>query len=133
MINYIGIDSVEINRFINWYAYEHKTLSRIFSDEEIKYCLQNKNLSAQRFAVRFAAREALFKALCQYDQGNTIPLLTLCKATKIIQPKKAPELFVDWSILQPYCIKKLQSLQPLLSMTHTNTTATSIVLLQKMI
>ena len=56
MICGIGVDSVEIERFALWLDYSKKRLSRIFSLEEIEYCLQQKNKSAERFAVRFAAR-----------------------------------------------------------------------------
>lgn len=37
-------------------------LKRIFTHEEIRYCQGKKN-SAQHFAVRFAAKEAVWKAL----------------------------------------------------------------------
>ena len=83
MILGIGIDSVEIERFAHWHTYSDHSLSRIFSAEEIAYCRANPVLATQRFAVRFAAREALYKALSTAAPGNTIPFLTLCRAVTI--------------------------------------------------
>lgn len=128
MIVGIGIDSVEIARFIHWYAFEKKKLQRIFSAEEIHYCLANRELSSQRFAVRFAAREALFKALTVGFPNHRIPFLTLCGATTIIK-KRAPELSISWQRLESYQIKKPPSLAIHLSLTHTKTIATALVIL----
>lgn len=57
----IGIDIEEVERF-NKYVKDKKYLERIFSKEEVFYCLPKKN-AAQHLAVRFAAKEAVWKAL----------------------------------------------------------------------
>jgi len=57
----IGVDIEEIGRFKKILASPVK-LSRIFSDTEIEYC-QNKKNPAAHFAARFAAKEAVWKAL----------------------------------------------------------------------
>ncbi len=64
MILAIGHDIVEINRFAHWHTYSLKKLSKVFNQSEIDYCLQHPAYTAQRFAVRFAAKEAAYKALC---------------------------------------------------------------------
>lgn len=81
MIIGIGVDTVEINRFNQWHSYSIKTLQRIFSHEEIVYCQENSLKSSERFAVRFAAREALYKALCA--AGVRLPFLTVCSYASI--------------------------------------------------
>ncbi len=63
MIIGIGVDSVEIERFSHWSTYNYKQLSRIFSAQEIEYSLSISAKSAERFAVRFAAKEAFVKSL----------------------------------------------------------------------
>lgn len=55
----IGTDIEEVRRFENL---DVKTLRRLFTKEELDYCLKSKN-KAQHLAVRFAAKEAVFKAL----------------------------------------------------------------------
>ena len=61
MIKNIGIDIVEVGRIAKLVR-DRRFLNRVFSRREIKYCSSRKN-SAQHFAVRFAAKEAVFKAL----------------------------------------------------------------------
>ncbi len=63
MILGIGIDIVEINRIQD--SIERlgdKFLNKIFTKKEIEYCLSRAN-KYQHFAVRFAAKEAVYKAL----------------------------------------------------------------------
>ena len=57
----IGIDIEEVKRF-NKYLKDRKYLERIFSKEEILYSLPKKN-ATQHLAARFAAKEAVWKAL----------------------------------------------------------------------
>jgi holo-[acyl-carrier protein] synthase len=57
----IGIDIEEVKRFSK--LIKNKAfLKRVFSKEEIDYC-KSKKQSAQHFAVRFAAKEAVWKAV----------------------------------------------------------------------
>jgi len=57
----LGTDIVEVKR-IEAFAQKPGALERIFSEEEISYCLARKN-RYQHLAVRFAAKEAVYKAL----------------------------------------------------------------------
>jgi holo-[acyl-carrier protein] synthase len=57
----IGTDIVEVER-IKAFAQKQNALERIFSEEEISYCRARKNCY-QHLAVRFAAKEAVYKAL----------------------------------------------------------------------
>ena len=94
MILGIGVDTVEVNRFSEWHTYSKKKLLRIFSDEEIEYCLSNPNKSAERFAARFAAREAFFKALSYAYPSKNVPFLTLCKAIIIKKINSRPYIII---------------------------------------
>ena len=63
MIIGIGIDIVDLDRFQRMLDRHGKRfLAKTFSEEEIAYCQSRKN-PAQHFAARFAAKEAVFKAL----------------------------------------------------------------------
>ncbi len=128
MILGIGIDSVEIERFAHWYAYDRKKLLRIFSEGEIEYCLSSIHKSAERFAVRYAAREALFKAINQTFYDQQIPFLRLCKAVEI--KKKScgkPILIIEWELIHS---SQLNNCNTLLSLTHTKYIATAMVILE---
>lgn len=136
MILGIGVDSVDIKRFESWSSYNPPLLRRIFSEQEIAYCLQNPSKSAERFAVRFAAREAFFKAYSMYQPEHAIPFLTLCRLITIEKKSNdAPNLLVDWVKVAAHrsntFIPPTTSIDILLSLTHTQQTATAFVILTR--
>lgn len=57
----VGIDIVEVPR-VGRLIRRRRFLERVFSAREAAYCRGKKN-AAQHFAVRFAAKEAVYKAL----------------------------------------------------------------------
>lgn len=57
----IGIDIEEIKRFQKLLK-DKKFIEKIFSKDEIKYCSSKKNF-VQHYAVRFAGKEAVWKAI----------------------------------------------------------------------
>jgi len=57
----IGVDLIEVKR-IRRLGKNKRFLPKVFSKEEIRYCQSRKN-KWQHFAVRFAAKEAVWKAL----------------------------------------------------------------------
>ena len=59
----VGIDIVEVHR-IERLIKNKAFLEKIYTKEEIKYCSGKKN-KGQHFAVRFAAKEAVWKALME--------------------------------------------------------------------
>ena len=63
MIVGIGVDEVEVARMA---ATLHRTPTvrrRLFTDAEAEYAGKVEGLAAERFAVRFAAKEAVLKAM----------------------------------------------------------------------
>ncbi len=63
MIIGTGIDIVEVPRVAQAIErYGERFLQRIFTAAEIKYCRSKRNAS-ERFAARFAAKEAALKAI----------------------------------------------------------------------
>ncbi len=61
---YCGTDIIEVDRIKN--SIEHlgeRFLKRIYTENEINYCEQRKNMKYQHYAARFAAKEAIYKAL----------------------------------------------------------------------
>lgn len=130
MILGIGIDTTEIERFNDWHTYTKEKLQKIFSDEEISHCLKSETKSAERFAVRFAAREALFKSLGSYKPDHTVPFLTLCKKTKILQNQNGvPYVELDWHYIKDQM--NLDQCNIFISMTHAKDTATAWIILEK--
>src|SRR5581483_3149750 len=127
MIKGIGIDSVEIERFKDWHAYSNSSLSRIFSKQEIDYCLSVPAKSAERFAARFAVREAFLKALQQVFLNTNFALLTVCKAIQIDKTANgAPIIAIDWKKLK---VENPKNISFSISWTHNKTDATAILII----
>jgi phosphopantetheine--protein transferase-like protein len=127
MIIGTGVDILDIDRFAQWHTYQHKQLSKMFSQQEIDYCLADAQKSAQRFAVRFALREALYKAVRVAAPDCRIPFLTLCKAITIIStPRTPPTISFNWQILPELSpTTKIHS-----SLSHSKTMAVAQVILE---
>ena len=63
MIHGIGIDIIELGRIqVTTDRWGDHFLNKIFTENELKYCLARKNPN-QHLAARFAAKEAVSKAL----------------------------------------------------------------------
>lgn len=59
-----GTDIIEINRIKQAIeAHKEGFKKNIFTENEVKYCESHKGQKYQHYAVRFAAKEAIFKAL----------------------------------------------------------------------
>jgi holo-[acyl-carrier protein] synthase len=130
MILGIGIDSVNIERFNQYHEHSGEMLLKIFSQQEIDYCL-SKPQPAVHFAARFAAREAFFKAyqgmLHHYKKDHPATLLTINKNIEVIRTERGlPLIKADWQILLPI---EIDTPEVKLSITHTDTVATAIVIM----
>ena len=61
---YCGTDIIEIERIKNQIqTYGNNFLDRIYTKREIEYCESKKIMKYQHYAVRFAAKEAIFKTI----------------------------------------------------------------------
>ncbi len=61
-----GVDIIEVKRIKNVIRSNKKFLQKVYTPVEVEYCLARKN-KWQHFAVRFAAKEAVWKALGRKD------------------------------------------------------------------
>ncbi len=62
-----GTDIVEIKRIEETIEKFGKTFFyKVFTDEEIKYCESKGKMRFQHYAARFAAKEAIFKAISNF-------------------------------------------------------------------
>lgn len=70
MIKGIGTDIIEINRIKQAMERRERFLTRVFTPMEVDYCLAQGNPAAS-LAARFAAKEAVFKALGPVQSGGS--------------------------------------------------------------
>ncbi len=59
---YTGIDIIEVKRIERVFGTHENFIRRVYTEDEIKYCQSKKNCF-QHYAVRFASKEAVLKAL----------------------------------------------------------------------
>lgn len=109
----LGIDIVEIKRIAQLAKRNARFLSRVFSPEEIRYCWDKKK-KWQHFAVRFAAKEAVWKALGR--PGLNLKDISITRAASgrpsvLLEGRPAPHIQI--------------------SLTHTEDTAAAVALLVK--
>lgn len=128
MIVGIGIDSVDIERCARWHMYQQKTLQRFFSSVEFEYCLSIPSKSAERFAVRFAAKEAFYKAFCMMNPQSTISFLQCARHVSVMRGVNgSPYLIIDWQKLAQQ--NEAGKYKVLFSCTHSKHVATAWVVI----
>ena len=133
MILGTGIDIIDIQRFAQWHTKPQDELLRVFSKEEITYCIhKNSDLTAERFAVRFAAKEAFYKAyhaMLATVQAPNQPLLTIQKEVSVTHlTNGAPALIVNWDKLLP---EEIASPRVHVSLSHAQLQAVAMVVLEQ--
>lgn len=133
MILGTGIDIVRVKRFENW---DKQKLSRIFSIDELEECRLDQVCDLSRIGARFAAKEALFKALSAtlVKLGITekeFSLLFLCKHAEINKSKwGVPVLKINWKALEEKIESRLPELQVDVSISHESDCAIAHVVIQ---
>lgn len=66
-----GTDIIEIDRVKQSIQnYEDKFKESIYTEDEIKYCESHRGQKFQHYAARFAAKEAIFKAISKKLSKN---------------------------------------------------------------
>ncbi|MBR2525990.1 holo-ACP synthase [bacterium] len=110
----IGTDIEEIERFSNkTLEQDEKFLRKIYTPAELEYCFKDKQ-SASHLCARYCAKEAVVKALSQFEISDVF--------------------YGDIEILNhennsPYCIiKKYPNIEIKVSLSHSKTYATATVL-----
>lgn len=124
MVTGIGIDLVEISRLETLYKkLGEKFLRRVFTVSERQYILAKKN-PYPSMAARFAAKEAVFKALNLRDRGvswQDIEVISL--------PRGAPSLSLRGGAAQQAKKNKVRKI--LISLTHSKEIAAAFVCVVK--
>lgn len=112
----VGTDIVEIERIKKAIERkEEKFLESIYTEREIEYCETRKIQRYQSYAARFAAKEAIYKALSEY-----INFEYSFKDFEIVNSKKGkPEVSLNFKL------KNLKSIE--ISLSHCKEYAVAYV------
>ena len=122
MIQGIGIDIVDVSRIRTAIgAWGSHLLKKVFTDVEIQYCTSKKN-PYEHFAARFAAKEAVSKALEIGWSGGF-----RWKDVEIRNdPSGKPRV-----VLYEHVNKLLAKSRVLLSLAHTGSTVVAVAIIEK--
>lgn len=108
----IGIDIVEVKRIAR--LIKNKAfLAKVYTPQETAYC-SNKKMKAQHFAVRFATKEAVWKALGKESVAlRDIEVKNLSNGKPVVLIKNKPAKNIS------------------ISLTHTTNYAAAVAVLKK--
>lgn len=133
----IGTDIVRVSRFGSWREFSRDQLLRIFSSDELSYCKSGDSYNLSRLAARFAAKEALFKALSAAlvklkITKNEFSLLFLCKHVEVRKTTwEVPDFKINWKALEGKIEHKLPNLCINLSLSHEKEHAIAFVVISR--
>ena len=123
MISGLGIDMIEVERVAEKMARAEGFREMVFSKKEIEYCEQKKN-KFEHYAVRFAAKEAFYKAIGSGWMNGTA--FNEIEITNDEKGKPSIVLLGDTSQLMTQMgIKNI-----LVSLTHLKTMASAVVIIE---
>jgi holo-[acyl-carrier protein] synthase len=121
MIKGIGVDVIEISRiYSSLERFGDSFADKVFTDREREYC-NGKTNPAQHFAARFAAKEALSKALHTGWAGDF-----QWKNVEVINsPSGKPDL-----VLHGKTAEALSGANVHLSLSHSDSTVVAFVIIE---
>ncbi len=118
----VGIDATDIPRVRQTLErFGERFRQRIFTEQEIAYCLRHRD-PAPNFAARFAAKEAAMKAL-----GTGRALGVLWRDIEVVRRHGPPQLRFHGGAAERF--SALGATRSLLSLTHAESLALAQVLL----
>lgn len=124
MIFGVGIDMVEVKRIAASISKESGFRELVFSEAEIAYCESNTQ-KFEHYAARFAGKEAFFKALGTGWADNT----SFNEVEIINTANGKPEIKLLRQTSET--VSKMDVLKFSVSLTHTKTMASAIVIIEK--
>jgi holo-[acyl-carrier protein] synthase len=128
MICGVGIDVIEISRIKNELLKSGERFCKtIFTENEITYCQRGSNINVQSqcFAGRFAAKEAFFKAIGTGLRGG----LTWKDIEVYNDEYGKPNFILKNKALETVEDEGISNIK--LSISHCNTVAIAVVILEK--
>lgn len=121
MIQGIGVDVVDVERMKSILAEQGASfIDRVFTDTEIEYC-RSKQSPEQHFAARFAAKEAVSKAM----QTGWSGIFRWKDVEVVNEPSGAPKV-----VLYRDVSRSLEKSFVHLSLSHTENTVVAFAVIE---
>jgi holo-[acyl-carrier protein] synthase len=120
----IGIDIIEVSRIADQLSQDPRFRHRLFTDGEITYC-EARRFKAQNYAARFAAKEALLKAL-----GTGLRGRMKWKDIEVVNDEVGrPDLRVSGGVGRLFNKKGISAVH--VSISHVKDLAVAVVVVEK--
>ena len=113
----VGLDLVDVNRFARTLERRPSLAQRLFTEEE------RSTKRPERLAARFAAKEAVMKAL-----GSGIGSMAFRDIEVVLLPSGAPTVVLHGRAAEIAASRGVRSWQ--ISLSHTDATAGAVVIAQ---
>jgi holo-[acyl-carrier protein] synthase len=113
----LGVDAIEIERFAAALARRPRLAERCFTEAEAAYC-RARAFPAQHFAARFAAKEAVGKAL---GVG-----MTRWREVEVVRERGAPAILLHGRYASRAAALGVEAVA--VSLTHSRTLAVAVAL-----
>ena len=124
MIYGIGTDIIEVERIKRSLEKDNVFRDKIFTQSEINYC-EAKTNKAEHYSVRFAAKEAFFKALGTGWRGG----MAFCEIEVGKDELGKPEIYVHGEV-EKY-LEKFGPVNIYLTLSHVKLMAVAFVVIQE--
>ncbi len=120
----VGVDLVRVSEVSRSVArFGDRYVKRLFTDDEITYCRAHPAAAAQRFAARYAAKEAAIKVLRPDDVRPELRSIEVRR-----EPSGACDLVLHGTAKQMADARGISSLA--VSLSHEEDMATAVVVAQ---
>lgn len=98
-----GTDIIEVKRIQNLIEkYGETFLNKVYTENEIAYCEKKKDVKYQHYAARFAAKEAVYKAISKNSsesiEWKRIEVINESNGRPKINEEKLPGYNIDISL-----------------------------------
>lgn len=124
MIFGIGTDIIEVERIERYINKGDAFRDRVFTESEVSYCGGSKN-RMERYAARFAAKEAMFKAMGTGCRGEMS-----FRNIEVVSDEMGKPMIKAYGAVSDF-LKQNNIMKIHLSMSHLKSMAIATVLLEK--
>ena len=124
MIFGLGTDIIKVNRIEKMVAKGRKNLETIFTEREMDYC-ESKTRRSEHYAARFAAKEAVLKALgIGWRDGFAFPEIEILNDNL-----GKPTVILHGKVKNFFQKQKLKQIT--ISLSHAKENAIAVAILEK--
>jgi len=132
----IGIDMTCVSRLEKDMKNRPADFENVFTPDEVIYCCQSEDVKYERFAARFAAKEAFIKAnaflertFSERDDQSDYFRPVFREIEVVMDSRGRPEIRVHGKTQE--ALKKLKGIKWWVSVTHEADLASAVVVLEK--